>query len=266
MTEKDLERLFGQSEEITPRADLKNEILAKAKQERFVMKNGKQKNSPRISPFIKRLMPLAACFVFAFILIGSMIGLVNENYQTVYIDVNPSVALHVNRFDKVSGVEYLNEDALQVLDGIKLKGLSVEDALKTMITAYDGEGYFENDAELYIGVVSEKNQNAEKLLTKLSERAEKVKGDKNYSVNTTKLTDDDKTKGKEYEISPGKYRVISEIIKDHPEYTVEDLKDKSMSELKTMLTNGKEDGKEDGKENSKENSKEDGKENGKGKK
>lgn len=245
MTDKDFEKLFKESEEITPRADLKNEILAKAKQEMATTAIQKEKKYPRISPFAKSLMPIAACFVFVFILIGGMLGLGNENYQTVYIDVNPSVALNVNRFGKVSSVEYLNEDAEKALNGIKLKGLSAEDALEKMITAYNENGYFDSNAEIYISAVSEKNKNADKLLAKLSERAEKIKGNRNYSVNTTKLTAEDRAEADEYGISPGKYRIISKIIEKHPTYTVEDLKDKSMAELKDMLTNGN--GKENGK-------------------
>ena len=245
MTDKDFERLFKESEEITPRVDLKNEILAKAKQEMATTAIQKEKRSPRVSPFAKRLMPIAACFVFVFILIGGMLGLGNENYQTVYIDVNPSVALNVNRFGKVSSVEYLNEDAEKALDGIKLKGLSAEDALEKMITAYDENGYFDSNAEIYISAVSKNNKNADKLLAKLSVRAEKIKGNRNYSVNTTKLTTEDRAEADEYGISPGKYHIISEIIEKHPTYTVEDLKDKSMAELKDMLTN--ENGKENGK-------------------
>ena len=245
MTDKDFEKLFKQSEEITPRADLKNEILAKAKQEMATTAIKKEKSSPRISPLAKRLMPIAACFVFVFILIGGMLGFGNENYQTVYIDVNPSVALNINRFGKVSSVEYLNEDAKEALDGIKLKGLSAEDALEKMINAYDDAGYFGNDAEIYISAVSEKNKNYDKLLSKMQERAEKVKGERGYSINVNKLTAEDRTEAKEYDISPGKYRVISEIIEKHPNYTVEDLKDKSMAELKDMLTNGM--GKDNGK-------------------
>ena len=245
MTDKDFEKLFKQSEEITPRADLKNEILAKAKQEMATTAIKKEKKSPRISPLAKRLVSIAACFVFVFILIGGMLGLGNENYQTVYIDVNPSVALNVNLFSKVSSVKYLNDDAKEALDGIKLNGLSAEDALEKMITAYDEEGYFDINAEIYISAVSEKNKNADKLLAKLSERAEKIKGNRNYSVNTTKLTAEDRAEADEYGISPGKYRIISEIIEKHPTYTVEDLKDKSMAELKDMLTNGN--GKENGK-------------------
>ncbi len=245
MTDKDFKKLFKESEEITPRADLKNEILAKAKQEMATIAIQKEKKYPRISPFAKRLMPIAACFVFVFILIGGMLGLGNENYQTVYIDVNPSVALNVNRFGKVSSVEYLNEDAEKALNGIKLKGLSAEDALEKMITAYNENGYFDSNAEIYISAVSEKNKNADKLLAKLSERAEKIKGNRNYSVNTAKLTAEDRAEANEYGISPGKYRVIEQVIEKHPSYTVEDLKDKSMAELKDMLTNGN--GKENGK-------------------
>ena len=246
MTDKDFEKLFKQSEEITPRADLKNEILAKAKQEMATSAIGKEKKSPRFSPFAKKLIPIAACFVFVFLLIGGMFGLGSEDYQTVYIDVNPSAALHMNRFGKVSSVEYLNEDAEKALNNVKLKGLAAEDALERMINAYDNAGYFENGAEIYISAVSEKNKNYDKLLSKMQERAEKVKGERGYSVNVNKLTAEDRAEAKEYDVSPGKYRVISEIIEKHPSYTVEDLKDKSMAELKDMLTNGI--GKDNGKE------------------
>lgn len=239
MTDKDFEKLFKQSEEITPRADLKNEILAKAKQEMATTAIQKEKRSPRVSPFAKRLMPIAACFVFVFILIGGMLGLGNEIYQTVYIDVNPSVALNVNRFGKVSSVEYLDEDAEKALNSVKLKGLAAEDALEKMITAYEEEGYFDSTAEIYISAVSEKNKNADNILAKLSERAKKIKGNRNYSVNTTKLTVEDRAEADEYGISPGKYRVIEQVIEKHPNYTVEELKDMSMAELKELLTKNK---------------------------
>ena len=57
--------------------------------------------------------------------------------------------------------------------------------------------------------------------------------------NTTKLTTEDRAEADEYGISPGKYRIISEIIEKYPSYTIEDLKDKSMAELKELLTKNK---------------------------
>lgn len=243
MTDKEFEMLYKNSPDLTPPSELKVDILLRMREE--MDKKQERKKVRSFATITKRLMPIAACFVFVFILIGGFFGLENEDYQTVYIDVNPSTALHVNRFGKVSGVEYINEDAKAALGGVKLKGLAAEDALEKMIDAYDDAGYFENGAEIYISAVSEKNKNYDKLLSKMQERAEKVKGERGYSVNINKLTAEDKTKAKEYDISPGKYRVIEQIIEKHPNYTVEDLKDKSMAELKGMLTN--ENGKENGK-------------------
>ena len=75
----------------------------------------------------------------------------------------------------------------------------------------------------------------DELLGKLAKRAEKIKGSKKYTVNVSKLTADEREEAKEHGISPGKYKVISEIIGANPEYTVEDLKDKSLAELKDLL-------------------------------
>ena len=105
--------------------------------------------------------------------------------------------------------------------------------------SYDEAGYFDQNAEIYISAVSEKNKNVDKLLEKLSDRAEKIKGNKKYSVNTAKLTAEERADAEHYNISPGKYRLICQIIEDHPNYMVEDLMDKSMAELKSMLTKGK---------------------------
>ena len=234
MTDKEFEMLYKNSSELTPPSELKANILLRMSEE--MEKKKERKKVLSFTAITKKLMPIAACFLFAFILIGGFFGLRNEDYQTVYIDVNPSVALHLNRFGKVSEVEYINEDARDALDGVKLKGLAAEDALEKMIEAYDDAGYFENGAEIYISAVSEKNKNYDKLLEKMQERAEKVKGERGYSVNVSKLSAEDRNEAKEYDISPGKYHIIEQIIERNPSYTVEELKDMSMAELKKLLT------------------------------
>ena len=237
MTDRELKALFKDSAELAPPPEAKEKILLRATAE---MENKKAKNKNSFfSNFTKKLMPIAACFVFVVLIAGVVLGVGSGNYHTVYVDVNPSAALHVNRFGKVKDVEYLNTDAKKALKGVKLKGLTAEDALEEMIKAYDEAGYFEADAEIYISAISNKNKNSDKLLRKLAERAEKVKGEKNYSVNVNEHNAHDKSEAEKYGISPGKYRVISEIIEEDSTYTVEDLKDKSMSELKDMLSGGK---------------------------
>ena len=236
MMDRDFETLYKSSSELEPSSDLESKILLRMEQE-MEKKSEHEKSLPR-RPLWKRLMPFAACLLLVLGLFGGFWTLGGENYQTVYIDVNPSVALHVNRFGHVSEAECLNADAKKALNGIDLVGLSAEDALEKMLEAYVAAGYLEKDAELHISAVAEKNKNVDKLLDKLAERAERVKGNKSYEVKTSKMSAEDREQAAEYGVSPGKYRVIAEVIEKHPEYTVEELKDLSMAELKGMLGKG----------------------------
>ncbi|MBQ9714517.1 MAG: hypothetical protein IJV83_04260 [Clostridia bacterium] len=239
MADKKLESLYQESDELTPRDGLKQDILARAQQEISLKKNresarvNERRRAPKSS--FRRWIAVVACFLFVCLLGGGFWGVYQQDYHTVYIDVNPSVALEVNLFGRVNGVEYVNEDASEALSGIKLKGKSVEDALEKVINAYAEAGYFEEEAELFISAISKNSKKTDKLLKKLAKRAEKVKGDKKYNVNTAKLTKEEKESAKEQGISAGKYKLIKEIMAADSTYTVDDLKDKAMKELKDIL-------------------------------
>ena len=234
MTEREIEALLQKSGELYPRESLQEEILARAQAE--LPSGAKTETLRPARPLWRRLLPLAACFLLAVILLGGGIGLKNEHYQTVYIDVNPSAALMVNRFGGVSGVEYLNADAETALAGVDLVGTRAEDALERMIVAYSAAGYFDDEnAYLSISALMENNKNADKLLTRLAARAERVKGEHGYSVTVSKLTQEERENAKVLDIPAGKYRVILEIMARDSSYTLEDLKGLSVGELKQIL-------------------------------
>lgn len=230
MTEKEFERLFIESSELEPRAELKKEVLDRAKKE---MEQKSIAKKPK-APIFKRLkvwIPVAACLALAILVLGGVLVLQNENYQTVYIDVNPSVALNLNRFENVVGTDYLNDDAKAALENVSLEGKSAEEALEVVIECYDKLGYFDTEAQLYIST----DEGAEELLEKLKSHAEKIKGNKKYTVNSSALSKEEKEEAKESGISPGKYRIITEIIELAPQYTFEELKNLSMSKLNEIL-------------------------------
>ena len=230
MTDKEFESLFKNEPQLVPRAELKEEILARAQAELEKSKKKKQ------SPFYKRLkvwVPLAACIMLAVLVAGGMIGLNNEAYQTIYIDVNPSVAITLNRFERVNGVEYLNEDARDVFEKTELEGKSAEEALEEIIAVLDTEGYFEDEACIYISA----DEKAQETVDKLTSHAEKIKGNRKYKVSGQALSQEEKEEAKESGISPGKYRIISEIIELCPSYTVEELKNLPMAELNKIYKN-----------------------------
>lgn len=230
---KKIEALFKASSELSPREELKGEILSRVESEceRGSVAPKRKKSSFR---FAKRWIPLTACLLLMVLISGTAVGIGVEEYQTVYVDVNPSVELSVNRLGIVNDVEYINDDAENALKDVKIKGKSAENALEAIINAYGEDGYFDEKAELYISATGKKEKNTDKLLEGLAKKAEQVKGNKKYTINTIKLTEQEKEDARASGISAGKYKVICEIIEGDSSYTVEELKDMSMSELKKL--------------------------------
>ena len=248
MTEKDIEKMLNESEGLDMSHINQDDILAKARQELyFATPNTEPLPKAKKSFFShftgKRIVPIVAGLACAFTLFIGGVGLYNENYQTIYIDVNPSVALKLNRFDRVVEVEYLNDDAKNLLSNVDLKGCDVEEALETVLSKCDAAGFVREDSEIYISATSKEEESSEKLLSKLKGKAESMKGDdpeKKYTVSTYNTKEEEKEKFEKSKISPAKDKMIHEIVDiddDYDDDDYEELKGKSMYELSHMKKN-----------------------------
>ena len=235
MTNKDIEKMLNENCELDMSHIKKEDILAKAKQEMyFSTAPAKKENKSFPLLFTKKgLVPAIAGLAVCFTICAGMVGLYNENYQTVYIDVNPSVALTLNRFERVIDVEFLNEDAKTLLANTKLIGCNATDALSTVITACNTAGLVQDDSEIYISAVAKQEQKSEKLLEKLKGHAETIRQEENeaYSVNTYNSNKEEKKNSDKESLSPAKYKIIHDILDEDNGYTIDDLRDKKMGEL-----------------------------------
>ena len=240
MTEKDIEKMLAECDGLDMSHIEKDNILAKAKQEiYFGAEATEQKKEKSSFPLLftkKRLIPMIAGAALAFTICIGMIGVYNENFQTVYIDINPSVALKLNRFERVIGVEFLNEDAKALLSDTKLVGCDAKAALQTVIDACDSAGYVKDDSEIYISAAAKEEKTSEKLLKKLKGHAEAMREDdsETYSVNTYNAKKGEKKEFEKESLSPAKYNAIKEIIDEDGRYKLDDLKNKPMSELQKI--------------------------------
>lgn len=92
----------------------------------------------------RRSMPriLAAAAVFV-LLIGGILGYraLDGDRCVVTVDVNPSVSLTVNRFNRVKEVTPLNADAAALLDDIALNGTRLRRAMETLTAALIEQDY-----------------------------------------------------------------------------------------------------------------------------
>ncbi|HPW41224.1 MAG TPA: anti-sigma factor domain-containing protein, partial [Bacillota bacterium] len=87
----------------------------------------------RIYPISKRLAGLAACFM-ACIFLSTGVYAYCTPYSYVSVDINPSLSLSLNRFERVISVNPLTEDAVDLIkDAKSLKNRNIDAALSEII-------------------------------------------------------------------------------------------------------------------------------------
>ena len=167
----------------------------------------------------------------SFILFNSRIA------TTITLDINPSIEINLTRNEKVKSVVALNEDAEEIVDG-NLKGKSIDDTLKQITDNLIEKGYVTEENFLEIILYSEGDISNKELETKLKETLEKKKIDSNI-ITINKVSKEDEELAKKYDVSPAKISYIKTIIQNNKNLDLEDLANKSVSELKETKETGK---------------------------
>jgi hypothetical protein len=155
---------------------------------------------------------------------------------TIYLDVNPSVTLEINKKERVTAVRPGNDDVEKILSEMDLVGTDADVAVNALIGSCIRYGYLdEAHAILLISVECENKEEEKALKERLS-----VKVTKNLSDNLgggtvleqdVKADEDLRKMEREYKISLGKAALIRKIIADHPELSADSLARMSLGEL-----------------------------------
>lgn len=94
----------------------------------------------------------AACVLLVLCAGGIFSWLWFSTKAVVSIDVNPSVALSLNRFEYVIDTQAGNTDGAEVLDDVSLKNLKLSTALDALMGAMSRKGYLTDDAQISVFV------------------------------------------------------------------------------------------------------------------
>ena len=89
---------------------------------------------------------------------------------TINVDVNPSVEMRLNTFDKVISAKALNDDGQEILKELDLKGMESDEAIEALIEAMIEEGYLDegdDEADIVITVTKKNEEKLEKLTVDL---------------------------------------------------------------------------------------------------
>lgn len=152
----------------------------------------------------------------------------------VSIDVNPSVELTLNRFDKVIATYAFNEDGERILSEASLWGKSYNKAAGLIITCMENDGYFTDDVLVSVTVQTTSSER-ERLLCSALQRFIDVQVSSVGAASEVEVFPvSAEVWGNAHgcNMSPAKYLAIQELLEVDEEATIEDYSDSSIRQIR----------------------------------
>lgn len=174
--------------------------------------------------------PIAAFCILLFLCIGSGGWYFWETpVSYVSVDINPSVELSLNRFNRVTDAEGKNEDGILLLHNLSLKGKGYIEAVEILVTSESMQNYLTADAELTFTVASPK---AEELLQGLHNSSVSTQ----YN-GTCRSADMESVHGAHAcGMSLGKYQEYLHLSEYDDDISPEDCSGMTMGQLRDLLS------------------------------
>lgn len=177
-----------------------------------------------------RYLRFAAAFCMLVLLGAFGFGTYFTPVSTVSVDINPSVELSLNRFDKVVSVQAFNDDGDALKSSLNVKYMNYLDALNSLLENETVKQFMEQDESVTITVVSDQEETCQQM-------AEEVKnctaGQGNiycYAANSQEVQE-----AHDQGLSYGKYRSFLELQALDSTITIQDVQGLSMKEIQDWI-------------------------------
>lgn len=148
----------------------------------------------------------------------------------VSIDVNPSIELGLNRFERVVTAEAYNPEGEEILQGLSLIGKKYREAIDSVVESEAMERYLTKEEELVLTVAAKgsKEKAIETTVTDYS---------KSVGKNCHSVSADIETAASAHNngMSVGKYNAYLQLLQYDSEVTLDECKHMSMSQIHGLL-------------------------------
>ena len=181
----------------------------------------------RRSGAARRWLPATACAAL-FLLVGHWLYFTPT--VTISVDVNPSVELGVNRFDRVVSAEGRNDDGSALLDELSLRYLDYDQAVERLLENGTVAQLLADGAEMAITVVGTGDAQSAQILATLEAR---TAGTENTYCRDA--TSEEVAGAHAAGLSYGKYRILLELQALDPTLSADDVRAMGMGELRALL-------------------------------
>lgn len=146
----------------------------------------------------------------------------------VSIDINPSIELVLNRFNRVIETNAYNDDGTEITEAVDVSNMDYEEAIEKIIASEEFSGYLTDEYELVFTVISDKQ---EEIISGI----ESTQCYQRYGSACVGADYETREEAREYGMSFGKYKAYQELLKYYPDMTPEDCSELSMNEIKNLI-------------------------------
>lgn len=183
----------------------------------------------QVSPAFRRFAAAAACFVCLFLAGGSWMFFTPSAY--ISIDVNPSLELGINRFDRIISAKAYNDDGQDLLSTLDVKYENYKDALDEIMADQDIVSYMENDGLLTLTVACDDEEKNTEIMDTVKECTSGHSNVHCHSGDTEEIHE-----AHEEGLSFGKYQAYLRLHELNPSITIDDIRDLPMREIWDMIS------------------------------
>lgn len=185
-------------------------------------------------------IPAVACMMLFLIAGGYWMYFVPT--AEIELEVNPSIEIGVNRFDKVVSLEGKNEDGEKLLEELNIRFLNYEDALNRIMENDWIVELVGQDQIVSVIVVGEEETQCETMLASLENFASH-----HQNVHCGSATSEEAHEAHEVGLGCAKYKAYLELKELDPDITTEEVREMSMREIRDRISelSGKENSSEE---------------------
>lgn len=148
----------------------------------------------------------------------------------ISIDINPSLELGVNRFERVISVEGWNDDGTVLAESVDVTNLSYTDAVETILSTDTIETLLARDAVVEIGVIGDDEVHCARLLEGVQACTAGQQNAHCYRAGAGEVE-----QAHECGLSYGKYRAYRELAALDPTVTPEAVQGMTMREIRDRI-------------------------------
>ncbi len=175
----------------------------------------------------KKLIAAAACL---FLLLTGTYWLYFIPTAEISIDINPSIELGVNRFDRVVSVNARNEDGKELADSLSIKYMDYEGAVRQIMEDQGIAAMLSGDEVMAVTVIGEEGGQCKRMLSRLESCTADRRNAHCYFAES-----EEAEKAREMGLTCGKYRAFLELQALDPDVKPEDIQGMTMREIRDWI-------------------------------